>query len=206
MVDSRVRFKIIAKRNFNMEVQQHKVNTSLENLKEVPFIYNSKLVALASVTLIHPVVRKLFIEEIPNLPLAGRLSQFVKQWKKVTRDQEILSIVKGYQIPFTNLPLEEKSLNTIKMLEQQSLLFDQEISELLEKGAVQKAETIQEEFLSNLFLVGKDGGNRPVVNLKKLNPFIPYDHFKMKVLQCLKFLLEQNDFLCKRYISKTLTL
>ena len=206
MVDSRVRFKIIAKRNFNMEVQQHKVNTSLENLKEVPFIYNSKLVALASVTLIHPVVRKLFIEEIPNLPLAGRLSQFVKQWKKVTRDQEILSIVKGYQIPFTNLPLEEKSLNTIKMLEQQSLLFDQEISELLEKGAVQKAETIQEEFLSNLFLVGKDGGNRPVVNLKKLNTFIPYDHFKMKVLQCLKFLLEQNDFLCKRYISKTLTL
>ena len=206
MVDSRVRFKIIAKRNFNMEVQQHKVNTSLENLKEVPFIYNSKLVVLASVTLIHPVVRKLFIEEIPNLPLAGRLSQFVKQWKKVTRDQEILSIVKGYQIPFTNLPLEEKSLNTIKMLEQQSLLFDQEISELLEKGAVQKAETIQEEFLSNLFLVGKDGGNRPVVNLKKLNTFIPYDHFKMKVLQCLKFLLEQNDFLCKRYISKTLTL
>ena len=92
------------------------------------------------------------------------------------------------------------------MLEQQSLLFDQEISELLEKGAVQKAETIQEEFLSNLFLVGKDGGNRPVVNLKKLNTFIPYDHFKMKVLQCLKFLLEQNDFLCKRYISKTLTL
>ena len=60
----------------------------LENLKEVPFINNSKLVTQASVTLIHPVVRKSFIEEIPNLPLAGRLSQFVKQWKKLHAAKE----------------------------------------------------------------------------------------------------------------------
>ena len=61
-----------------MEVQNHKVNTSLENLKEVPFTNNSKLVPLASMTLIHPVVRKLFTEELPNVPLARGLSQFVK--------------------------------------------------------------------------------------------------------------------------------
>ena len=40
MVDSRVHFTIIVKENFNMGVQQHKVNTSLENLKEVPFTSN----------------------------------------------------------------------------------------------------------------------------------------------------------------------
>ena len=68
IVDSRVRFTIIAEGNFNMGVQQHKVNTSLENLKEVPFTNNSKLVPLTSMTLIHPVVRKLFTEEIRNVP------------------------------------------------------------------------------------------------------------------------------------------
>ena len=69
---------------------------------------------------------------------------------------------------------------------------------LLEKGAIQKTETPREKFLSNPFLGGKkDGGNRPVINLKKLNTFIPYKHFKMEDLHCLKFLLEQNDFLCK---------
>ena len=92
MVDSRVHFTIIVEENFNMGVQQHKVNTSLENLKEVPFTNNSKLVPLTSMTLIHPVVRKLFTEEIPNVPrLAGRLSQFARQWKKITRYRSQIS-------------------------------------------------------------------------------------------------------------------
>ena len=78
MVDSKVHFNIIAEGNSDMEVQQHKVNTSLENLKEVPFTNNSKQVPLALMTLIHPVVRKLFTKEIPNVPLAGKLSHFVK--------------------------------------------------------------------------------------------------------------------------------
>ena len=105
MVLAKVRFKIIAEGNFNMEVHQHKVNISLENLKEIPFTNNSKLIPLASMTMIHPVTRKLFTEEIINVPLAGRLSQFVKQWKKITCEQEILSIVKEYPTPFKNLPV-----------------------------------------------------------------------------------------------------
>ena len=36
-----------------------------------------------------------------------------------------------------------------------------------------------------------------VINLKKLNTFISYEHFKMEGLHCLKFLPEQNDFMCK---------
>ena len=79
--------------------------------------------------------------------------------------------MKGYQIPFTNFPIQEKP-NTIKMSEQHSLLVDQEISELLEKVAIQKVETAQEKFMTNIFLVEKkDGGNYAVINLKKLNAF-----------------------------------
>ena len=87
--DSRVRFKTITEGNFNVEVQQYKVNTSLENLKDVSYTNDSKLVPLVAMTLIHPVVRKLFTEETPNVPLAGRLSPFVNQWRKITRNQEI---------------------------------------------------------------------------------------------------------------------
>ena len=53
MVNYKVHFTIRAEGKFNMEVQKHRVNTSLENLKEVPFTNNSNLVPLASMTLIH---------------------------------------------------------------------------------------------------------------------------------------------------------
>ena len=63
--DSRVRFEIIAEGNFNNKVK----NVSSEHLKAFPFTKNSKLVPLASMTMIQPVLRKLFIEEIPNVLL-----------------------------------------------------------------------------------------------------------------------------------------
>ena len=84
MVNSEVHFNITAEGNFSMEVQQHKVNTTLENLTEVSFTNNSKLVPLASITLIHQVVKKLITAETENVPLAGRLSQFAEQWEKIT--------------------------------------------------------------------------------------------------------------------------
>ena len=41
------------------------------------------------------------------------------------------------------------------------------------------------------------------MNLKNLNKFIPYEHFKMESLHCLKFLLEQDDLLCKIDLKET---
>ena len=40
-------------------------------------------------------------------------------------------------------------------------------------------------------------GNRPVINLKALNSFIPYSYFKMEGLHLLKDLLRENNFMCK---------
>ena len=75
MVNSKVRFNIIVEGNFNMEVQQHMVNISLKNPKVV------------QKSNIHPVVKKLFTEGIPNVTLAGRLPQFIKQWEKIMCNQ-----------------------------------------------------------------------------------------------------------------------
>ena len=72
-------------------------------------------------------------------------------------------------------------------------LVEQEVLEMLENGAIQKVVPTQGEFLSNLLLVKKRNvGNRPVINLKNLNKFILYEHFKMEGLPCLIFLLEQK--------------
>ena len=39
--------------------------------------------------------------------------------------------------------------------------------------------------------------NRPLINQRDIGSFVPYKHFKKKGLHCLKFLLQESDFLCK---------
>ena len=50
-------------------------------------------------------------------------------------------------------------------------------------------------YLSSLFLVPKKGGvQRPVVNLKPLNQFLPYEHFKMEGIHMVKYLSKKRRF------------
>ena len=41
------------------------------------------------------------------------------------------------------------------------------------------------------------GGFRPIVNLKPINKFIKYEHFKMENLQAVRFLLREGDWMVK---------
>ena len=66
----------------------------------------------------------------------------------------------------------------------------QEVNEMLEKGAIRETIHCKAQFVSHLFLVSKkDGGEQPVINLKDLNTFIPYKHFKVEGLHILKEIL-----------------
>ena len=81
---------------------------------------------------------------------------------------------------------------------QESELINQEVEAMLRKGALHLVHSKDSQFLSNLFLVPKkDGGNRSVINLKALNSLILYSHFKMEGLHLLKYLLRENNFMCK---------
>ena len=78
------------------------VNTFFTIQKEVPATSSSELVPLiktATLEHAHPIIRKLFTKSIPNVPLARTLAYFIAPLEKITQDQEILSIVKGYEIP-----------------------------------------------------------------------------------------------------------
>ena len=93
------------------------IHKSFTIQKEVPVTTNSELVPLikfATLEYVHPIIRKLFTKSIPNIPLAGRLAYSIAAWEKVTQDQEILSIVKGYETPFVSLPFQEKIPNLKK--------------------------------------------------------------------------------------------
>ena len=70
---------------------------------------------------------------------------------------------------------------------------------MLKKGAIRKVQPSKGEFVSNIFLVKKNGGQRPVKNLKQLNAYIPYCHFngmfaKTEILVAKRRLLLQPRF------------
>ena len=65
-----------------------------------------ELIPLENLQKAHPLVENLFLKvKIPKVPLAGRLKHFERMWEKLTRDQEILKILKGYTIPILSKPL-----------------------------------------------------------------------------------------------------
>ena len=70
--------------------------------------------------------------------------------------------------------------------------------ESLEEGCCGTSCPQMDQFLSNIFIVKmKDGGNRPVINLKESNQYIPFLYFKRESLQSLKTLLQKNKYICK---------
>ena len=107
-------------------------------------------------------------------------------------------MVKGYVIPFLKIPVQRTIPKQVATSKTQELLTGKEM-QILDKGAIKIVEhQYPDQFLSNILLLRKkNGGNRFCINLKALNKFIPYKHFKMEGLHCLKYLLKINDFLCK---------
>ena len=101
------------------------------------------------------------------LQLAGRLQHFLSNWKLLTQDQFVLEMVVGIQIPFTTFPHQNQVPPLTFHNQSEKIVIDQEISEMLQKGAIQVVSPMNGEFLSPIFLVKKkDGGNRPVINLR----------------------------------------
>ena len=136
----------------------------------------------------------IFIRDTAKSEVGRQIKTFFKELEETDWGQKILEIVQGYKIPFHMDPIQVRVPHSQKMNSDQSTLVNQEIESILQKGAIQKVPHVSGEFLSNLFLVYKsDGGKRPVINLKNLNSFIPYQHFKMEGLHLMKDLLQEGD-------------
>ena len=67
----------------------------------------------------------------------------------------------------------------------------------MEAGIIQKAKHVQGEVISNIFLVPKKetGKFRMILNLKKLNLDVEYQHFKMDTIQAALRLVTPNCYM-----------
>uniref|UniRef100_A0AC35GGF3 Reverse transcriptase domain-containing protein n=1 Tax=Panagrolaimus sp. PS1159 TaxID=55785 RepID=A0AC35GGF3_9BILA len=127
---------------------------------------------------------------------AGRLKAFSCNWRLITKDRWVLRTIKGYSLPFK---INSKKLRKqgCKILPANKALKD-EAAKLLEKQAIVKIRASKAFWISPVFLVPKkDGSQRPVINLKKLNRKMRVKHFKMESIMLVKDLVTPGSFMAK---------
>jgi hypothetical protein len=131
-----------------------------------------------------------------NLEHVGaRLLYFYEQWRFITDDAWVLeSVSQGVKFDFLEEPVQLTRPSKVAMSGEMIAVADKEVSELLIKKEVVEIKDKSEVFVCSLFVIPKkSGGFRPIVNLKSLNRFIRYEHFKMENLDSARFLLRKGD-------------
>ena len=110
-------------------------------------------------------------------------------------------------INLDSLPRQRTPPLPLNLSKQEIQVADEQIQKLLMKKAIVCTMTGQTgEFASNVFLrPKKDGCFRMILNLKKFNKNVHYDHFKMETLQHILTLVIPNCFmsifnLCDAYL------
>ncbi len=136
---------------------------------------------------------------ITNKPaVGGRLKFFADNWSLISVDNWVRQSVKGVALDFESIPSQNFPPSAVAMSVEMQNVCDKEVADLLEKHAIVEVLDGSWGFLSSLFVIPKkSGGFRPIVNLKPLNKFIQYEHFKMEGLETVKSLVRKGDWLVK---------
>lgn len=128
----------------------------------------------------------------PPLPELTRLAPFLPNWHAIRSDAWVLTIITtGYRIEIESLPPIRHFLPTPPTPE----LFE-EIQSLLLKFAIEQlSQNPPPRFYSRYFTIPpKDGGLRPILDLRVLNQFIRPEHFWMTKLEDVIPLLKPLDW------------
>ena len=135
--------------------------------------------------------------------VGGRVSYSLDNWKVITQDPWVLSVVKeGYQIEWVSKPCQMVPPFQPTFSPEMNSLVDTEVQEMILKGAIMEVAPTPGQYVSTIFLVNKkDGGMRPVINLKHLNHLVRYEHFQMEGLGSLLNSLVVKDYLTKLYLK-----
>lgn len=141
--------------------------------------------------------KALKVSNIALGPLGGRTKLCIDSWKKITTNKFILQCVQGCKIDFTSPPFQTKLPHQIKMNNTESQALEAMIKVLEEEKVIEKTVLEHGDFVNNVFLREKkvEPGEdivkkyRIILNVKRLNTFVKFVHFKMDTLDtCLNLM------------------
>ena len=88
--------------------------------------------------------------------VAGNISNYFSQWKKLTNDQHILETVKGCKIEFEQAPYQLNIPPPSAVSENEALFIDSEVAVMIDKVVIIPSSHKEGEFISGIFLVPKN--------------------------------------------------
>lgn len=126
------------------------------------------------------------VESLTAWKLLSNISRWVLQ-----------TVEKGYQIQFKKRPPRFMGVLPSVVAPEQVLVMEQEVNTLLEKGAIEYVPPSDREtgFYSRYFIVPKkDGGLRPILDLRVLNESVMQLKFKMFTLRPIVPQIRSSDW------------
>ena len=128
------------------------------------------------------------------------LTPFIQRWDALTSHPMVLQVIRhGHEIPFRleGPPPFNGVLNSIPRDQNERLVLRQELEEMVAKGAVTRVpDSMKHEgYYSRYFLVPKrDGGKRPILNLKPFNKFVRKYKFRLIGTRSLLAMVRRGDW------------
>ena len=102
------------------------------------------------------------------------------------------------------MPIQSNPPLPFNMSKEEEMLVNLEVQNLLAEGAIEICSPDPNQFISNIFTIPKkDGGRRPVVDMRELNHFAEYLPFKMEDISQLKDILRRGDYMTKLDLQDT---
>jgi len=138
--------------------------------------------------------------KIGHWPVGARLPRFLVNWRKITQDPWVLSVVEvGFKPTFVDKPPPVSVTPLLTRCDgEHRVQLLQAVTDLLAKKAVVRVWDYAHSpgYYSPYFLCPKkDGTLRPILNLKKFNKFLVKEKFRMETLSDVLASLEQDDWL-----------
>ena len=129
----------------------------------------------------------------------GQIAEHIQEWQKLTSDRFVLQVVRGDTKEFENdIPIKHNAKN-LSFSPEEEVEIQIILEEMLHKQIIRETNHESTEFVSPTFIVRKpDGGTRLILNLKELNQFVKYEHFKMDIIKTIINLVTRNCFMATR--------
>lgn len=132
----------------------------------------------------------------PENFVGGKIHSCSSQWRWLTKDEWIFNVLEGNVLEFYSPPVQCSLPRPLFFPVVAQAGLDSALLGLLQRKVIEPCKDNESGgFYSNVFpVLKKDGTARVILNLRDLNPYIKYYHFKMDSITDVVNLIQRNCY------------